>query len=115
MRLQESTLVEDVQLEGVFLPCGDQKTGFRGHYGIQFVRTQLHLVGLRSEIAERTLINLVSFARVINPLNRVNAKTAKNIKGCFQSVRSNHGKPENAGIDVVAHGALMRKNEARVY
>lgn len=52
-------------------------------YGLQFVRTQLHLVGLRSEIAERALINLVSFARVINPINRVNAQPAKNIKGCF--------------------------------
>lgn len=83
MRLQESALVEDVQLEGVSLPCSDQKTGFRGYYGLQFVRTQLHLVGLRSEITERALINLVSFARVINPLNRVNAQPSKNIKGCF--------------------------------
>lgn len=106
VHLQESTLVEDVQLEGVSLPCGNQKTGLRGHYGLQFVRTQLHLVGLRSEIAERALINLVSFARIINPIN---AQQAKNIKGCFLSVRYNHGKPENAGIDIVAHGALLRK------
>ena len=83
MRLQKSALVEDVQLEGISLPCGIQSSGYRGHYGLQFVRTKLHLVGLRSEIAERALINFVSFARVINPINRVNAQPAKNIKGCF--------------------------------
>ena len=74
MHLQESTLVEDVQIEGISLPFGDKKAGFRGHYGLQFVRTKMHLVCLRSEIAERALIN---------PLNRVNAQPAKNIKGCF--------------------------------
>lgn len=100
MRLQKSALIEDVQIEGISLPFGDHKAGFRGHYGLQFVRTKMHLVCLRSEIAERALIN---------PLNRVNAQPAKNIKGCFQSVRSNHGKPDNAGIDVVAHGALLKK------
>ena len=105
MRLQKSALVEDVQLEGVSLPCGNQKTGLRGHYGLQFVRTQPHLVGLRSEIAERALIN---------PLNRANSQPEKNIKGCFQSIRSSHGKPEKAGIDVVANGAFLKKNEARV-
>lgn len=86
MHLHESTLVEDARLEGISLPCGDQSVrdvrSF-SHYGLQFVRTQLHLVGLRSEIAERALINLVSFARVINQINRVNAQPAKNIKGCF--------------------------------
>lgn len=86
MHLQESTLVEDVQIEGISLPCGDQSIRDAhsfGHYGLCFIRTQLHLVGLRSEIAERALINLVSFARVINQINRVNAQPAKNIKGCF--------------------------------
>lgn len=86
MRLQESALVEDVQLEGISLPCGNQSVRDAcsfSHYGLQFVRTQLHLVGIRSEIAERALINLVSFARVINQINRVNAQPAKNIKGCF--------------------------------
>ena len=83
MRLQKSALVEDVQLEGVSPPCRIQSSGYRGHYGLQFVRTQLHLVGLRSEIAERALINLVSFARAINQINRVNAQPAKNIKGLF--------------------------------
>ena len=103
MHLQESTLVEDVQIEGIPLPCGDQSIRDAcsfSHYGLQFVRTQPHLVGLRSEIAERALIN---------PLNRVNAQPEKNIKGCFQSIRSSHGKPENAGIDVVANGAFLKK------
>ena len=111
MRLQKSALVEDVQIEGISLPFGDKKAGFRGHYGLQFVRTKMHLVCLRSEIAERAIINLVSFAMVINPLNRVNAHLAKNINGCFQSIRSSHGKPENAGIDVVANVTFLKKKK----